>query len=301
MTSPGIDAIDAIDAEVRREVADLVGLDPVATLRYFDNFYLAPLARHMDIQGASLLDCACGTGWLAMAARMRGAGHVVAADLYPGTIEKARAVARLLGLEDQIEWATANVTQLPFDDRQFDVVCSIETLEHVPVIPASRELARVCARFFVVETINRRFPIDTHDTPYPLAHYLTKRIRRRVNTHYGTTEMNRYPSWGEVEAALTDFTLRTPFKTFADPGEWEAVFPYENPYLSGRPIDLAERKWRLKRWYYRANYACLGASGRYGLDKIMGIYERGRHSHDRRGGWPDPRPVGMVRRWLEFS
>lgn len=271
MTSVGI---DAIDPAVRRKVADLVGLDPVAALRYFDNFYLAPLSRRVGIHEVSLLDCACGTGWLAMAARLRGARRVVAADLYPGTLETARAVARLLGLEDEIEWTTANVTALPFPDRQFDVVCSIETLEHVPVDLAARELARVCGRFFVVETINRRFPIDTHDTPYPLAHFLPDSIRRRVNTHYGTSEMNRYPSWGEVEAALTDFMLLTPFKTFVGPGEWEAIFPYENPYLSGQLVDLTQRKWRLKRWYYRANYACLGQRGRYGLDKIMGIYER---------------------------
>lgn len=263
-----------MDPAVRQRVKELTGLDPVATLTFFDTFYLEPLSRRLDIGSSTILDCACGTAWLAMAARLRGAPRVVAADLYPSTLDRARAVAALLGLEDEIEFVTADVTRLPFADQEFDAVCSIETLEHVPVVPATRELARVCRQFFVVETINRRFPIDTHDTPYPFAHFLPTALRRRVNLHYGTSELNRYPSWGEVEGALTEFDLLTPFKTFQDPDDWAAAFPYENPYIRGRLVELSQPKWRAKQLYYRSVYGLMGQRGRRALDKITGVYGR---------------------------
>ena len=265
---------DGIDQKTRQAVRDITGVDPVSALKYFDVVYLEPLARRLDLESASVLDCACGSGWLAIGARIRGARRVVACDVFPEVIDRAKVVSGMLGLSEGIEFVTADVAALPFDNEEFDAVCSIETLEHVPIRPAINELARVCSQYFVVETINRFFPIDTHDTPYPLVHFLPTSLRRQINRRYGTSEVNRYPSWQEVERGLREFSLDSDFKTFDSPGDWRSIFPLENPYTGGRRIDLSQPKWRLKLWFYSLSYALLGRRSRFLQDKIIGIYKR---------------------------
>ncbi|HEV7238149.1 MAG TPA: bifunctional demethylmenaquinone methyltransferase/2-methoxy-6-polyprenyl-1,4-benzoquinol methylase UbiE [Thermoanaerobaculia bacterium] len=67
--------------------------------------------------GDRVLDCATGTGDLAIAFRkaVGDSGRVVGTDFVPEMIELARAKAR------NIEWDVADVTRLPFDDAVFDV------------------------------------------------------------------------------------------------------------------------------------------------------------------------------------
>lgn len=67
--------------------------------------------------GERVLDCATGTGDLAIAFRKAvGAnGRVVGTDFVPEMLELARAKAR------DIEWEVADVTRLPYDDATFDI------------------------------------------------------------------------------------------------------------------------------------------------------------------------------------
>jgi demethylmenaquinone methyltransferase/2-methoxy-6-polyprenyl-1,4-benzoquinol methylase len=67
--------------------------------------------------GEMVLDCATGTGDLAIAfLRAVGAsGRVVGTDFVPEMIELARAKS------PKIEFDVADVTQLPFDDASFDI------------------------------------------------------------------------------------------------------------------------------------------------------------------------------------
>lgn len=64
--------------------------------------------------GERLLDCATGTGDLAIAFRKAGA-RVVGTDFVPEMIDIARTKAA------DIEFEVADVTRLPFDDGSFDV------------------------------------------------------------------------------------------------------------------------------------------------------------------------------------
>lgn len=281
MTAPAsaatsvVNLASVLDAGQRQRLRDATGLDPVGALEYFDRFYAAPLAARLDVTQARILDCACGFGWLSAALALRGARQVVAADLDPSALAVARLVIGELGLADRVEVMSADVTRLPFPDRHFDAVCTIETIEHVPIAPAMTELARVCRRFLVIETINRRFPLDTHDTSLPLVHWLPTPLRAAVHRGVGATpQPNRYPTLEQIEGPLAGFTLRTHFKTFDDVEEWERAFPFAHPYQGGRVVALTDPKWRAKRAYFRAVFALLGHRGRAALDKIMGIYER---------------------------
>jgi demethylmenaquinone methyltransferase/2-methoxy-6-polyprenyl-1,4-benzoquinol methylase len=67
--------------------------------------------------GDRVLDCATGTGDLAIAFRkvVGNTGRVVGTDFVPEMLELARTKAR------NIEWEVADVTRLPFEDAAFDV------------------------------------------------------------------------------------------------------------------------------------------------------------------------------------
>jgi demethylmenaquinone methyltransferase / 2-methoxy-6-polyprenyl-1,4-benzoquinol methylase len=89
-------------------------------------------------QGDRVLDACCGTGDLALAAQVAGAGEVVGVDFSERMLERARRKA------PQLEWVQADVLALPFPDGSFDSavvgfgVRNVEDLE-----AALRELRRV--------------------------------------------------------------------------------------------------------------------------------------------------------------
>jgi ubiquinone/menaquinone biosynthesis C-methylase UbiE len=89
-----------------------------------------------------VLDAACGTGVVARVAAERvGDGRrVVGVDVNSAMVEVARA--RL----PQLEWREASVSELPFADDEFDVVCCQLGLQFVPDRPAAlSETRRVLA------------------------------------------------------------------------------------------------------------------------------------------------------------
>jgi 2-polyprenyl-3-methyl-5-hydroxy-6-metoxy-1,4-benzoquinol methylase len=89
--------------------------------------------------GSRVLDAACGVGYgshrLAQVAR-----EVVGVDAN----DAALAYARSRYPHANLAFQHADVTQLPFDDSSFDLVCSFETIEHVDHPEAALdEFARV--------------------------------------------------------------------------------------------------------------------------------------------------------------
>lgn len=107
--------------------------DPYGYHALLDDLEVDLVARHGA--GKAVLEAGCGTGLIlerlaAVAKRAEGF------DLSPGMLEKARA--RGLSVRE------GSVTEIPFGDGEFDVVCSFKVLAHVPDIrKALREMARV--------------------------------------------------------------------------------------------------------------------------------------------------------------
>lgn len=68
-------------------------------------------------EGSRVLDCATGTGDLAIAFRkaVGESGQVVGTDFVPEMLDLARAKA------SNVTWEVADVTRLPFEDATFDV------------------------------------------------------------------------------------------------------------------------------------------------------------------------------------
>ena len=85
-----------------------------------------PLLEAADIQhGQQVLDCATGAGEpaLTIAEMIGSSGHLTASDLVEGMMMGAKRRAGDRGLTN-IDFQSADMTDLPFDDNQFDrVVC----------------------------------------------------------------------------------------------------------------------------------------------------------------------------------
>lgn len=95
-------------------------------------------------EGASLLECAAGTGAVSLAAAGR-AGRVLCTDLSQPMLDRARAKAAGLGRAN-IAFARRDLFHLPEGDGTFDVVCAANVL-HLLDRPgdAVAELWRVTA------------------------------------------------------------------------------------------------------------------------------------------------------------
>lgn len=85
--------------------------------------------------GREVLEVGCGTG-LVLDRIAQFARRAVGVDLSPAMLEKAKARG--------LEVTEGSATELPFEDRSFDVACSFKVLAHVPEIAvALSEMARV--------------------------------------------------------------------------------------------------------------------------------------------------------------
>jgi 2-polyprenyl-6-hydroxyphenyl methylase/3-demethylubiquinone-9 3-methyltransferase len=101
--------------------------------------HLPPLARKR------VLEIGCGRGGFSAWLATQGPALVVGGDFSAAAVEKARAHARTLALEN-LKFEVADIQRLTHPDGSFDVVVSCETVEHVPDPRlAVRELARVLA------------------------------------------------------------------------------------------------------------------------------------------------------------
>jgi SAM-dependent methyltransferase len=122
------------------------------------------LARRTDLRGDRLLDIGCGDG----AYTMRLAGRfrqVDAIDIQPGPL--ALFADRIAGTAEaaQITIAEMSGDKLDFPDETFDLVTSIEVLEHITEL--DQALAEICRVLkpggtFGFTTPNRWFPFETH-------------------------------------------------------------------------------------------------------------------------------------------
>jgi demethylmenaquinone methyltransferase/2-methoxy-6-polyprenyl-1,4-benzoquinol methylase len=87
--------------------------------------------------GDRVLDACCGTGDLAVAARLRGA-DVVGLDFSEAMLDRAR------GKRGDVEWVRGDVLALPFDDGSFDAATVGFGVRNVDDLGAGlRELRRV--------------------------------------------------------------------------------------------------------------------------------------------------------------
>jgi len=107
--------------------------------------------------GDRVLDACCGTGDLAVAARVAGAGEIVGVDFSERMLERARRK------DPGLEWIQADVLALPFDDATFDAVVVGFGVRNVEDLEAGiREFRRVLrpgGRLGILEITTPRGPL----------------------------------------------------------------------------------------------------------------------------------------------
>ncbi len=165
--------------------------DPIELLRTKLVWRLLPRSA-----GKTWLDVGCGDGVLCHEARRRGFS-VFGIDLAWSRLDFARSYYAGLSL------AQGAIYSLPFADRRFDVVTSVEVLEHLThPYDAFRELARVSRRYVLCTTpyresvegvfcphCKRTFPPAGHlqrfdeDRFAEFGRTVGLRIRRWMHTH----------------------------------------------------------------------------------------------------------------------
>ena len=90
-------------------------------------FVQAPAKKVVQVanisKGDSVLDIACGSGWLTIpAAKVAGpTGHVHAIDIVPQMITLAQAKAAVANV-DNIKFSVMNGQTPEFEDKEFDVI-----------------------------------------------------------------------------------------------------------------------------------------------------------------------------------
>jgi len=123
-----------------------------------------------EIQGQSVCDIGCGTGYLLE------------------RISTLSKIKKIVGVDfsEHLEWKTLekiefiqhDIRELPFEDGQFDTVISTHTLEHLLDIPATvRELRRVCSQRLIIVVPRERESIwsfNPHFHYFPYEHSFLK-------------------------------------------------------------------------------------------------------------------------------
>jgi SAM-dependent methyltransferase len=116
-------------------------------IRSQEELYRLVLAAAGPLQGRDLIEVGCGTGvGCALALRESGPAVAVGMDVHPQQVGRAReAHARLLRREPRrLRFTEGSAERMPFGDRCFDAVVSVEAAQHFPDLAAfAAEAARV--------------------------------------------------------------------------------------------------------------------------------------------------------------
>ena len=125
---------------------------PIALLR-LENQARTPWVLSKISQKSRILDIGCGAGFLAN--DLAEAGHAVSGiDLSPKSLEVAKSHDKT----GSVDYRVADALKLPFEDASFDIVTSMDFLEHIDQPHASiKEASRVLkpGGTFFFHTFNR--------------------------------------------------------------------------------------------------------------------------------------------------
>jgi Methyltransferase domain len=240
-------------------------LDVGLTLDYMRRRFVVPMSRHVEIERATLLDCAAGFGWLSFAYLLAGGGRAILADLDAERLAAARDIARNLGLLERCEFRVAAMAEAAGPDS-VDIFASVETLEHVGrehIAASVRGLARAARQAVILTTPNALFPIVAHDTALPFAHWLPAGFRRRYAAMAGRAggdRGNQFLRPWDLAPLTAKFRPVSTYQTFESLGEFDDFFPHYLPY---GPDDCQRRRARPKRGQRLLQIGLASLLGRY--------------------------------------
>jgi ubiquinone/menaquinone biosynthesis C-methylase UbiE len=155
-----------------------------SAIRHYDRLIARMLKWLQPPPGSEILDAGCGTGVHSIRAAQCGY-RVRAIDVSTVALRRARQLALEANLSDAIEFQSADLTRLPFDDQSFQTIFSWGVVIHIEDMEqALRELARVLkpgGRLAL--QITNRAALDHR--LMSLARFITGRPKRYVPSQFG--------------------------------------------------------------------------------------------------------------------
>jgi demethylmenaquinone methyltransferase/2-methoxy-6-polyprenyl-1,4-benzoquinol methylase len=156
--------------------------------------------------GDRVLDCATGTGDLALAFKraVGSNGQVIGTDFCPSMLDKAPPKARSRNLE--VEFRLADVMELPFGDEAFDVASIAYGIRNVA--DPARALGEMVR---VVKSGGRVMVLETGDTPDSGLKSLMGFYVRQVVPRVGGWITGRREAYEYLNRSSRDFPSRERF------------------------------------------------------------------------------------------
>lgn len=122
------------------------------------------------------------------------------------TLLNIRSPARV---PEGFEYVRGDATELPFEDRSFDIVFSNSVIEHLGSAENQRRCAdeaRRVGRQLWIQTPNRRFFIEPHYLT-PFIHWAPPSVRRRLLRNFSVWGWLTRPSQAAVDETVDEIRL----------------------------------------------------------------------------------------------
>lgn len=99
--------------------------------------------------GNNILDIGCGLGWGTNFLSSKSEGNVIGVDIDLSTIRKAKKKY------ENIDFILCNASNLPFKDESFEIIVSIENIEHIEnQVDYIKEIYRIATSSLIITTPN---------------------------------------------------------------------------------------------------------------------------------------------------
>jgi glycosyltransferase involved in cell wall biosynthesis/ubiquinone/menaquinone biosynthesis C-methylase UbiE/Flp pilus assembly protein TadD len=144
-------------------------------------------ARRFIKETDTVLEAACGYGYGA-AFLSKFCSKIEALDLAKDNIEFCKNVYDF----NNIKWCQGDVTELPFDDRSFDVYVTFETLEHLPLNMVTKYLTEACRVLkpggkMIISTPNNEMRKHINN-PFHIKEYNFSELNQLLKQFFGNIE-----------------------------------------------------------------------------------------------------------------
>jgi len=195
------------------------------------------------VKGKRVLDISCGEGYGTYLLKQFGASHVIGVDVSAEAIERAQK--KFGGNEIYFQTLDASELERAFEACSFDVIVSIETVEHLSDPGAFlRSLKVVATRNAVIIVTCPNdywyFPTPEERNPYHLKKYQFEDFRRLAN---GVLGEHGCWSLGTASFGFTTTPLKTSQNYAEIPGSWLRYMRVDGAFLvNGGDISSIEPK-----------------------------------------------------------